>query len=88
MTTDLAIIDAYQLDGLCNMTWEDGDTPFAPGRLDYMLYTDATLEAARSFIYDSRDLSEHWLKFYGLDAADTAKASDHLPLVADMVWSQ
>ena len=82
----LAVAEAYQLDGLSNATWSDPDEPFVPGRLDYLLYSDATLTLARAFVLDSRDLNPRWLDRHGLKLDDTASASDHLPLIADVKW--
>lgn len=82
----LKAAQAYQLDGLSNATWADPDEPFVPGRLDYLLYSDATLTLARSFVLDSRDLNPRWLDRHGLKLDDTASASDHLPLIADVKW--
>ncbi|MCH8152045.1 MAG: endonuclease/exonuclease/phosphatase family protein [Planctomycetes bacterium] len=82
----LEAAQAYQLDGLSNATWSDPDEPFVPGRLDYLLYSDATLTVLRSFVLDSRDLNPRWLDRHGLKLHDTASASDHLPLIADVKW--
>ncbi|MCZ6444681.1 MAG: endonuclease, partial [Planctomycetota bacterium] len=69
-----------------NATWADPDEPFVPGRLDYLLYSDATLTLPRAFVLDSRDLNPRWLDRHGLKLDDTASASDHLPLIADVKW--
>lgn len=82
----LTIVPAYQLDGLSNATWADPKQPFAPGRLDYMLYSDSDLELTESFVYDSSDLAEAWLKRHLVQPADSSAASDHLPLIADFHW--
>lgn len=74
---------ALQLDGRSNVTWSDARQPFAPGRLDYLLYGGAPLTLVRSFTLDSRDLDAAVRQRYELDANDTDLASDHLPIVAD-----
>lgn len=84
--TNLAIADALQLDRRSNSTWEDPGQPFTPGRLDYMVFTDSTLDAVGAFVLDTRDLLPQHLSAHGLRAADTGEASDHLPLVVDFAW--
>jgi endonuclease/exonuclease/phosphatase family metal-dependent hydrolase len=84
----LEVVDALQLDGRSNATWSDPGKPFAPGRLDYMLYSDSTLEVARAFVFDSADLGAEWLDRHGVQAGDSAAASDHLPIVADFRWKR
>ncbi|HSW45617.1 MAG TPA: endonuclease/exonuclease/phosphatase family protein [Phycisphaerae bacterium] len=64
-------------------TWRDDSKGFPPGRLDAILYTDSAMRAARSFILDTAELPDADLKSAGLQRDDSAKASDHLPLVAD-----
>jgi endonuclease/exonuclease/phosphatase family metal-dependent hydrolase len=66
-------------------TWRNDDGPFAPGRLDFILYTDSVLELAGGFVLWSPDLDAADLEGIGLEAADTAVASDHLPVVADFI---
>ena len=79
----LQIVNACQPDGRCNATWSDESSAFTPGRLDWMLYSPATLQVVNSFILDSSDFDSDTLQLYHLNATDTAKLSDHLPLVAD-----
>ena len=64
-------------------TWYDAGNRFTPGRLDYLLYSDATVDAANAFVLDTSKLSETALARLGLDAGDTA-SSDHLPVVIDV----
>lgn len=82
----LAIADPLQLDGRSNATWESPQQPFAPGRLDFLLYADSALELLGCFVLDTADLSQRWLGHHGLEAGDTSTASDHLPVVADFRW--
>ncbi len=82
----LAVAEALQLDGLSNATWDAGAGPFPPGRLDFMLFGDASLRLERAFVLDTRDLTGEWLDHHGLRAEDTERASDHLPVVADFSW--
>lgn len=65
-------------------TWRDAGTPFAAGRLDYMLVSESGARIAQSFVLDTSVLSESALSAVGLRHDDTL-VSDHLPLVADLV---
>jgi endonuclease/exonuclease/phosphatase family metal-dependent hydrolase len=82
--SNLAVAEAFQLDGRTNATWSDLEQPFMPGRLDFLLYSDATLDASRSFVLETRDLEPRWLKRHLLLIDDTASAADHLPIVLDL----
>jgi len=82
----LSIADAYQLDGLTNATWADPDQPFAPGRLDYILFTDQSLRPMKQFVFESGDLSTKWQRHHGIASDDSAEASDHFPVVVDFQW--
>jgi endonuclease/exonuclease/phosphatase family metal-dependent hydrolase len=80
----LLVLRPMQLDQRSTITWADPDQPFVPGRLDYMLIDPALFEAVNSFVLDAADLAGRWLTKHGLDKQDTAMASDHLPVVADL----
>ena len=82
----LAVPQTYQLDGLSNATWADRNQPFIPGRLDYLLYSDSTMECLAGFAFDSRDLDQQWSAKHQVQAEDTSNASDHLPVVIDLRW--
>jgi endonuclease/exonuclease/phosphatase family metal-dependent hydrolase len=82
----LSIVNAVQLDGLSAETWSNPDVLFAPGRLDFMLYSAPALELERAFVFDSRDLAPRWLKHHALYEEISAEASDHFPIVADFSW--
>lgn len=64
-------------------TWRDDESSFAPGRLDFVIYTDSVLNM-RGFVLNTAEMLADELAAYGLQAEDTA-GSDHLPLVADVV---
>lgn len=83
----LAMADAPRLDGLTYATWMRPRSQFAPGRLDYHLYSDRTLRVARSFAFDAADLSPRWLAAHGLRADDSVAASGHRPVVTDFAWA-
>ncbi len=83
--TDLTILEAYQLDARSNATWANSAEIFAPGRLDYLLYSGGALEAARSFVFDSADVADRGPATSSLRSSDSAEASDHFPIVADFI---
>ena len=56
---------------------------FSPGRLDWILYSDATLEVVNAFVLNTDKLSARALADAGLESEDT-QASDHLPVVVDV----
>ena len=84
----LSLIEAepYQLDGLSNATWSDRKQSFVPGRLDYLLFSHTTVALRNTFVLDTRDLTPQALHRLGLRSDDTASASDHFPVVADVRW--
>ena len=57
---------------------------FPPGRLDYIVYSDSTAEMRQSFVLDTAILSDAALDAAGLRRSDSL-ASDHLPVVLDIV---
>ncbi len=65
------------------ITWYSDTEKFPPGRLDYILYSDASAATSGAFIFDSRRLSQKSLAALGVDVTDSA-ASDHLPVVVDI----
>jgi len=82
-SNELAIVEAYQPDGVTNATWSDKTSSFTPGRLDWILYSPETLEVAHCFVLDTSDLDSETCAAYDLLPEDTEELSDHLPLVAD-----
>jgi len=66
-------------------TWQAPLSRFWPGRLDYVLYSDATLAVSRAFVLSTAVLPGEALAAFGLEPDDSAVASDHLPVVVDFV---
>jgi len=66
------------------VTWRDASTPFTPGRLDYVLYSDARWVVRNAFVLDTTRMSDELLARLGLDGDDTQRASDHMPVVIDL----
>lgn len=87
---DTALADAmpYHLTGREVYTWRNDAGPFAPGRLDYLVYTDSVLGLGRRFVLWTADLPDAFLQAHGLERDDTAVASDHLPVVGDFYRRQ
>jgi exonuclease III len=65
-------------------TWTEDDNAFSPGRLDYVVYSDASARAVNAFVFDTRRLTAAALAKLGLDVEDSA-SSDHLPVIVDLV---
>ena len=68
-------------------TWREDGSGFAPGRLDYILYTNSVVDIANHFLLNTVMMSSAELAATGLQQNDILKYSsgwyDHLPLVAD-----
>lgn len=80
--TALAAVDAVTTGRPAVFTWTNAAETFWPGRLDYILYSDALLDLGNAFVLFTPGLTVADLSRSGLAAADT-EVSDHLPLVAD-----
>ena len=83
--TDLTDLFPHQTGSRMGFTWQYDDGSFWPGKLDYFIYSDSVLEVKNSFILNSAEMSDEELAACGLEREDTAKASDHLPVVVDFV---
>ena len=69
--------------GVTVATWRDEQSSFAPGKLDYIIYSDSALRLERAFILATEKLAPEVLARCDLRLDDTLVASDHLPVVAD-----
>lgn len=76
--------------GMDDYTWRDDTSPFPPGILDYILYTDSVIEAEHSFVLNPADMTNFELAATGLFASDMLRDKrisrgnfDHLPLIVD-----
>jgi exonuclease III len=80
--SDLAIANAKTLGDATMATWaQDGNT-FGPGRLDYALYSDSSLDAVHAFVLNTRRMTDAALARMGLERQDSG-ASDHMPVIVD-----
>ena len=67
-------------------TWrDDGDGNFPPGRLDFLLYSDAVQSLEHGFVLRSEALPADVLAASGMLSDDTGIASDHFPVVCDLM---
>lgn len=82
--TPLADLVPRHLYSAQTYTWWDAGSDFAPGRLDYAIYTDSLLEAT-GFVFDPSELPDELLAALGVEAGDAVGASDHLPVVVDIL---
>lgn len=64
-------------------TWHG--TEYSPGRLDYVIYSDAVLEVGNRFVLYTPEVPEPALARWGMERTDTDVATDHLPVVADFI---
>ena len=77
--------------GLVDYTWRNDFSPFPPGILDYVMYTDSVISAEYSFILNPSMMSDAELAATGLIATDIMRTKnsfnfvdfDHLPLIVD-----
>lgn len=81
--SDLEVAEAFTLGDRTQVTWSAAGAIFAPGRLDYLVYSGSSAELAHAFVLDTAVLSETALGSMGLARGDS-RASDHRPLVLDI----
>lgn len=85
--SELNVVQAWPLGDDAMYTWIDDTTPFTPGRLDYVLYSDSTAKIASAFVFNTRRLSDESLARMGM-ARDDSSCSDHMPVVVDLQWKK
>lgn len=81
--SELDVVQAWPLGDDAMYTWIDDTTPFTPGRLDYIVYSDSTAKVLNSFVFNTRRLSDESLARMGM-ARDDSACSDHMPIVVDL----
>ncbi len=69
-------------------TWRNDGSPFAPGQLDFVLYSDSALDVGNKFVLNTVAMTSAQRNATGLLRFDTAQGSsstnfDHLPVVVD-----
>ncbi|MGY8787546.1 MAG: T9SS type A sorting domain-containing protein, partial [Fidelibacterota bacterium] len=65
-------------------TWRSDGSSYNPGKLDYVFYSDATIDTGKHFIVNTLAMDSTSLSDYGLEWDDTQEASDHLPRIFDI----
>ena len=68
-------------------TWRNDGSSFNPGKLDYIFYSDASIDTGKHYILNTLAIDQTDLDNYNLQLDDTQEASDHLPLVFDIIVS-
>jgi len=81
--TDLTDLISMQTDVRMDYTWRSDFSSYPPGKLDYVIYSDAVLTAEKHFVLRTESMSAERLAQYGLNQLATSSASDHFPVVAD-----
>lgn len=66
-----------------HITWYSPGSSFAPGRLDYQIYTASVLNVNNTFSLLTNALSGGTLNELSLQINDSMSGSDHMPLVVD-----
>ncbi len=64
-------------------TWINNNSYYWPGKLDFIFYSDAATSNIKSFSFNSAVLPTDLLTKYNLNADDSYKCTDHLPISAD-----
>ncbi|MDB9854237.1 T9SS type A sorting domain-containing protein [Candidatus Marinimicrobia bacterium] len=84
-----AIIDLFsrQTHKRMGYTWRNDGSSFNPGKLDYIFYSDASIDTGKHYILNTLAIDQTDLDNYNLQLDDTQEASDHLPLVFDIIIS-
>jgi endonuclease/exonuclease/phosphatase family metal-dependent hydrolase len=77
--------------GAEDWTWRDDTSEFAPGRLDFVVYTDSVLDAVHRFVLDTTTMTPEELEATGLHKNDVLMDAergvyDHLPVVVDFAF--
>lgn len=82
-----AIIDLFsrQTHKRMGYTWRNDGSSFNPGKLDYLFFSDASVDTGKHYILNTLAMDQGALDNNNLQFEDTQEASDHLPLVFDIV---
>lgn len=75
--------------GLEDYTWRNDVSPFEPGRLDYLLFTDSVAQMGNRFVLNTATMTPQQraatgLMEYDVTLDDVGLTYDHLPLVVDL----
>jgi len=83
----MADLICRQTDKRMAYTWKNDFGTFPPGRLDYLIYSDAVMSVSKSYSLRTDIMSPGRLGLYGMQAGDAETVSDHYPVVGDFVIS-
>jgi endonuclease/exonuclease/phosphatase family metal-dependent hydrolase len=86
--TNLTDLNTIQSDVKMAYTWRKDNTQYPPGKLDFLIYSDAIINIEKSFVLQTEVMSATRLTQYGLNEFDTSNASDHFPIVSDFTINQ
>jgi len=67
-------------------TWYRESSSFHPGRLDFIVYSDAVLQEGNNYVLFTPAMPSDTLEAYQLQLGDATLASDHLPVVGDFQY--
>lgn len=81
--SDLADVIPIQSDKRMAYTWRNDNSVFPPGRLDFIIYSDAVMNVEKSYVLQTEVMPQDRLQQNDLDLNNTVSASDHFPVVAD-----
>lgn len=73
-----------QSDAAFDFTWENTNSEFGPGKLDYIITRDDVAPVLRGYTLNTAAMSVARLFQAGLNAGDSEAASDHFIVVADI----
>jgi hypothetical protein len=75
-----------QTDHAFDFTWMSSNinSEWMPGKLDYLITSDASVDLQAGFVVRTEDMSEERLAEFGLLADDALDASDHFLVVGDL----
>ncbi|MGB1122006.1 MAG: endonuclease/exonuclease/phosphatase family protein [Flavobacteriales bacterium] len=75
-----------QTDHAFDFTWMSSNinSEWMPGKLDYLITSDASIDLRAGFVVRTEDMSEERLAEFGLLADDALDASDHFLVVGDL----
>jgi hypothetical protein len=81
--TDLGDVVSSQTERRFAYTWRSDTSQYAPGRLDFVIYSDSVAELGSHFVLYTPEMSPGQLSMYGMQTNDVTTVSDHLPHVSD-----
>ncbi|MEN8928331.1 MAG: T9SS type A sorting domain-containing protein [Flavobacteriales bacterium] len=81
--TNLTYGSCLQSDKRMDYTYRSDNGTYPPGKLDFIIYSDAVMTAEKSFVLQTEVMSASRLFAFNLNKDDTQTASDHFPVVKD-----